>query len=80
VGRQHLGSRPLRTRRKKQGRFSSEKGEKRPKYSVLRTSHRLRMQHAESNVQQLQQTGILFMQTQQTQPAFVMAAMQSQLA
>jgi hypothetical protein len=31
-------------------------------------------------IQQLQQTGILFMQTQQTQPAWVMAAMQSQLA
>jgi hypothetical protein len=31
-------------------------------------------------IQQLQQTGILFMQTQQTQPASVMAIMQSQLA
>ena len=30
--------------------------------------------------QQLQQTGMLFMQTQQTQPAWVMAAMQSQPA
>jgi hypothetical protein len=64
----------------KYGRSLPEKGEKRPKYSVHGTTRRLRMHHAESNRQQLQQTGILFMQTQQTQPAFVMAAMQSQLA
>ena len=31
-------------------------------------------------IQQLQQTGILFMQTQQTQPALAMPAMQSQHA
>jgi hypothetical protein len=35
---------------------------------------------ANSSIQQLQQTGILFMQMQQTQPALVMADMQSQQA